>query len=158
MFDGKHAADVAKFFFIYENVVMRGKYDEDKDGELLCYLQGEAFDYYYETYSQDGGLNETASDYQAVKKDLLDRFESVPEPEENIRLAVASRLDGNHLLASLNEMDRHFEKASFNTEAKFVLLRSAVMEHVDGESLWNGSSSPARFRGRTEHNLAEVGV
>ena len=131
VFDSKHETDVVKFFFVYENVVMRGKSDEDKTGELLCYLQGEAFDYYYETYRQDGGLNETARDYGAVKKALHARFESVPEPEENIRLAVASRLDSNDLLASLNEMDRRFERASFNVEAKFGLLRSAVMEHVD---------------------------
>ena len=51
VFDGMHEADVAKFFFVYENVVMTGKSDEDKAGELLCYLQREAFDYYYETYS-----------------------------------------------------------------------------------------------------------
>ena len=130
-FDGNNEADAAKFFFVYENVVMRGKSDEDKAGKLLCYLQGEAFDYYYETYRQDGGLNETASDYRAVKKALHGRFGSVPKPEENIWLAVASRFDGNDLLASLHEMDPRFEKASFNTEAKFGLLRSAVMEHVD---------------------------
>ena len=73
----------------------------------------------------------TASEYQAVKKALHDRFESVFEPEENIRPAVASRLDRNDLLASLNEMDRQFEKASFNTEAKFGMRRIAVMEHAD---------------------------
>ena len=129
--DGKHGADVTKFFFVYKNVLMRGKSDEDKAGELLCYLQWEVFHYYYETYSQDGGLNETASDYQAVKKALLDRFESVPQPEENIRLAVVSRLDGNDFLASLNKMYRHFEKASFNTKARFGPLRSATMKHTD---------------------------
>ena len=128
-FDGKREADVAKFFFVYENVVMRGKSDEDKAGELLCYLQGEAFDYYYETYSQNGGLNEAARDYQAVKKALLDRFESVPGPEETIRLAAASKLDADDLLGSLNEIDRRFDKAAFNAEAKFGLLRNAVMEH-----------------------------
>ena len=42
-----------------------------------------------------------------------------------------SRLDGNDLLASLNEMEGHFEKASVNTEAKFGLLRSSAMEHTD---------------------------
>ena len=97
MFDGKHGADVAKFFFVYKNVVMSGNSDEEEAGELLCYLQAEAFEYYDATYSQNGGLNATASDYQAVKKALLDRFESVPEPEENIRLAVPSRLDANDL-------------------------------------------------------------
>lgn len=62
VFDGKQEADVAKFFFVYGNVVVKGKSDEDKSGELLYYLQGEAFDYYYETYSQNGGLKEAASD------------------------------------------------------------------------------------------------
>ena len=46
-------------------------------------------------YSHNGELKEAARDYQAVKKPLLDRFESIPEPKENNWLAVASRLDGN---------------------------------------------------------------
>ena len=44
---------------------------------------------------------------------------------------MASRLDSNDLLPSLNKIDRRFEKASFHVEAKFGLLRSAVMEHID---------------------------
>ena len=120
-----------RVFFVFENVVMRGKSDEEKAGELLCYLQSESFDYYYENYSQDVGLTVTASDYQALNKALIDRLESVPEPGENIQLAITSRLDGGDILALLNEMDRHFEKASFNTEAKFRLLLDVVMEHVE---------------------------
>ena len=38
LFDGKNDADVATFFFVYENIVMQSKSDEDKAGELLCYL------------------------------------------------------------------------------------------------------------------------
>ena len=146
VFDGKHEADVAKFFFVYENVVTRGKSDEEKAGERLCYLRWEAFDYYNETYRQDGELIETAIDYRAVKKALHGRFESVPEPGENARLAVASKLDGNDSLAVLNEMDRRFEKASFNPEAKFGLIRSAVMEHVD-VSQFVSYGSPTTYEG-----------
>ena len=34
-------------------------------------------------------------------------------------------------LGPLREMDRLYEKANFNEEEKFGLLRSAVMEHLD---------------------------
>lgn len=88
----------------------------------------------------------TASDYQAVKKALLGRFESVPELKENIRLAVASRLDRKDLIASLKEMYRHFEKASFSTGAQFGLLRNAVMEHV-GESQYVLYRAPTTYKG-----------
>lgn len=37
-FDGKQEPDVAKFFIVYENVATKGKTDEDKAVELLCYL------------------------------------------------------------------------------------------------------------------------
>lgn len=50
-FDGKHGKDAAKIFFVYKNVSMKVKTEEDKARELLCYLQEEVFDYYYETYS-----------------------------------------------------------------------------------------------------------
>lgn len=43
-FDGKNDPDVAKFFFVYENVAMKDSKDEEKPGEILCYLQGKAFD------------------------------------------------------------------------------------------------------------------
>ena len=93
----------------------------------LCYI----FEFYYDTYSRNWKLTDGADDYQAVKKAMIDRFESVTGSEEHIRRAVSSRLNQNDLLRSLNEMDRCFDKAAFNAEAKFGLLRNAVMAHAD---------------------------
>ena len=138
--DGKNDADVAKYFFVYENIVMRSKSDEDKAGELLCYLQGDAFEFYYsstavgvvyDTYSRNGKLTDDAGDYQAVKKAMINRFESVTGPVEHIRRAVSGRLHQSDLLGSLNEIDRCFDKAAYDAEAKLGLLRNAVMEHAD---------------------------
>ena len=131
VFDGKNDADVAKFFFVYEHIVMRSKSDEDKAGELLCYLQRDAFEFYYNTYNRNGKLTDSAGDYQAVKKAIIDRFESVTRPEEHIRRAVSSRHNQRDLLGLLNEMGRCFDKAAFNAEVKFGLLRNTVMEHAD---------------------------
>ena len=81
MFDGKQAVDVTRFFFVYESVVMRGKSDGDKTGEFLCYLQGYPFEFYYDTYSRNVKLTDEAGNYQAVKKAMIDRSESVAGSE-----------------------------------------------------------------------------
>lgn len=108
---------------------MRGKSDEDKAAELLCYLQREAFDFYYSTYSKEGALSEAANDFSQVKKSIIDKFAQTEEPEEYIRRAISVRLDDQDLLCWMTKMDRCFEKAGFNNEAKFGLLRKAVMGH-----------------------------
>ena len=38
VFEGKKGADVSKFRFVYANVLMTGKSDTDKAGELPCFL------------------------------------------------------------------------------------------------------------------------
>lgn len=63
MFDCRKGAEVVKYLFLYEIVVIRGKSDTEKAGELLCYLQAEAFDFYYGTYSRIGELTDEASEY-----------------------------------------------------------------------------------------------
>ena len=48
--------NVAKFFFVYEQAVMRSATHEEKSAELLCYLDGAAFDLYYDVFAKDGDL------------------------------------------------------------------------------------------------------
>ena len=124
--DGSLSSDVKKFFFFFENVAMRGKSDEEKALELLAHLEGEAFDFYYETFAKDGALTEEAMNYALVKKAFFDRFGVKTEPSDDIRSAINAVLDPEDLLGSLKTMDHLFEKASFNGEAKFGLLRNAL--------------------------------
>lgn len=87
--------------------------------------------YYYETESQISGLTVAVADCQAVRKVLMDRFESVAELEENTGLAVSSKIENNELHESLNEIDCFFEKAFFNTEANFGPLQNAIVDCTD---------------------------
>ena len=48
-----------------------------------------------------------------------------------IRDAMAARLSFGDLSVHLRNSDRLYEKAGFNDEAKFGLLRNAVMEHLE---------------------------
>ena len=130
-YDRTAEMDVGKFFFVYENVTMRMKSEDEKAAEIICYLEGDAFDFYYETFAQNGLLAEDAKDFDKVKHALVERFAVTEEPEDNIRRAIAARLDYQDLIGSLREMDRWLEKAGFNSEARFGLLRNSVMQFSD---------------------------
>ena len=130
-FDRSKPADVHKFFFVFENVATSGKSDRERASELLRYLEGDAFDFFYQAFVKNGDISADGSDYQKVKKALVERFAPVESPEDVIRDAMAARLSFGDLSGSLHKADRLYEKAGFNDEAKFRLIRNAVMEHLE---------------------------
>ncbi len=56
-----------KFFFLLDNVEMKGKSNEEKASRLPMYLSGRAFDFYFDNYTLDGEMTEEAMDYSKVK-------------------------------------------------------------------------------------------
>ena len=118
--------DVNKFFFIYDNVVKQGKQNDQKALDLITFLYGLAFDFYYETYAEDETLSSVASDYPTVRKALKDKFKVVENPATVIRSAVNASLDENHILESLQGLETLYTKAGFNDEAKFGFLTTAL--------------------------------
>ena len=130
-FDELKPADVHKFFFVIENVATSGKSDEERASELLRYLEGDAFDLFYQSFVKNRDIIADGSDYQKVKKASVARFAPVEPPEDVIRDAMAARLSFRDLSGSLRNADRLYEKEGFNDEAKFRLLHNAVMIHLE---------------------------
>ena len=58
--------DAKKFFYVYENVVMKTKTEEEKAYSLVAYLDGEAFEYYIHNFTEDNAPNEEARSFQKV--------------------------------------------------------------------------------------------
>ena len=54
LFSGK--GDARKLFYVFENVIMKGASDEDKAEKVVAYLQGEAFDFYFERFTNEDSL------------------------------------------------------------------------------------------------------
>ena len=50
--DGSKPTDVHKFFFVFENVATSGKSDEERASEFRRYLEGDAFDFFYQAFSR----------------------------------------------------------------------------------------------------------
>ena len=105
--------------------------DDERASKLLRYLEGDAFDFFYQAFVKNGDSSADGSHYQKVKKALVERFAPVESPEDVIRDAMTGRLSFGDLSGSLRNSDRLDEKAGFNDEAKLGLLRNAVMEHLE---------------------------
>lgn len=103
-FDGSSNDDVSNFFFVYENSIMRGKSSEEKAGEVLCYLEGTASNFYHENFNRDCNLTEDVEDCHSVKKAINDGFVPIVRPEENISRARVAQLDPADLFSSLSGM------------------------------------------------------
>ena len=130
-FDGSKPADVHKFFFVFANVATSGRSDEERASELQRSLEGDAFYFFYQASVKDGDINADVSDYQKVKKALVERFVPVESLEDVIWEAMDARISFRDLSGSLRNSGRLYEKAGFNDEPKFGLICNAVMKHFE---------------------------
>lgn len=130
-FDGSSTADAVKIFFVYYNVIMRGKSPEEKAGEVRRYPEGSVFYSYHGSFSRNSILTEDAADWEIIEKTISSWFITIVRAEEHIRRAMAARLDSADLLSSLSGRETILEKAGFNNEARSGLLHNAVKKHVD---------------------------
>ena len=53
-FNGKE--DAKKFFYVYENVIMKNKIEEERADSLVACLDVKAFEYYFDNFTEDNAL------------------------------------------------------------------------------------------------------
>ena len=80
--------DAKKFFCVHENIVMENKTEEEKVDSLVGYLDGEAFEYYFENFKEDNAPNEEARSFQKVKSPLLEKFSTKKTEAEVMKEAL----------------------------------------------------------------------
>ena len=103
VFDG--SGDVRMFLFYFENVAMRGKKQEEKALELLSYLDGKAFEFFFARFTKEGCLTTEGQDFKTIKDALVLEFEEKEELQEIIRRAMVATLDPSNLVSSMAAMD-----------------------------------------------------
>ena len=130
-FDGSKPADIHKFIFVFESVATSGKSDGERASEFLCYLEGDAFDFFYQAFVKNRDISADGTGSQKVKKALFERFAPIESPGDVIGDAMAARLPFGDFSGSLQNADRLYEKEEFKDESQSGLLRNAVMEHLE---------------------------
>ena len=130
-FSGKIEEDVKKFFFFLENVTMKNMNNEERAIDLLQHLDGEAFDFFFENFAEAGTLKYTARNYENVKQVFIEKFAKPTNILDEIHQALDSTIDPSELMASMEQIDRLFEKAKFDERAKFGLLRQKLAPYSE---------------------------
>ena len=52
-----------KFYYVCENVVVKTNTKEEKSNNLVAYLDGEVFEYYFDNFTEDNVPNEEANHF-----------------------------------------------------------------------------------------------
>lgn len=140
IFDG--SGDLKIFMFYFENVAMRGKPQEDKCHELIAHLDGEAFRFFFEKFTEDGKLSDEETDFERVKAVFIEEYGLKEERQEIIRQATEATLDPQSLLQSLAKIEKLYGKENFDEGAKFGFLRMAVtkLPHLATLAMYRGES------------------
>ncbi len=124
VFDGKE--DAKKFFYVYKNVVMKGKAEEKKDEKLVAFLKADTFDYYFDYFTEDNALTEEAKSFQVVKKAMLEKFSTKKTEAETMREAVNLRYVGDDIKEFIVRAGKLYKEAKFSEEFKFEMIQEAI--------------------------------
>ena len=69
MSDGNE--DAKKFFYVYENMMMKRKTDGKKANKLVAFLKADTFDYFIDYFTEGSPPSKRAKSFQPGKKPLL---------------------------------------------------------------------------------------
>lgn len=128
LFDGAAHRDVSRFFFAYEKVVISCKTDDEKASQILCRLDGLAFDYYHESFSCDVFTTDESHKYLVVESKILCRFKYACKPKEEVHDAVMAWMDPSDIVGSLAKLNALYRQHCVNHCTSFGLLRKSVVD------------------------------
>ena len=123
-FNGKE--DSKKFFYAYENFVMKNKTEEEKADILVAYLDGVAFEHYFDNFTEENAPNEEARSFQKVKEALLEKFSTKKTDAEVMKEAVNLVYKESNVKEFFLKATKFYKEAKFNDQAKFGSIGEAI--------------------------------
>ena len=114
--------DAKKFFYVFENVGMKNKTEEQKADSLVAYLDGETFECYFNNFTEDNPPNEEARSFQKVKAALLEKFSTKKTETEVMKEAANLVYKGTNVKEFFVNANKLYKEAEFNDQAKFGLI------------------------------------
>ena len=81
----KGAGDARRLFYFYENVVTKSLPESERDEQIVLYLNGTAFGFYFDRVYIYNTLTERAKDDGIVKELILEKFRTQKTETEIMR-------------------------------------------------------------------------
>ena len=105
---------------------MKPKTEEEKADDLVAYLCGETFEYYFDYLMEDNAPNEEARSFQTVKAGLLEKFSIKKTNPEVMKEALNLVCKGGNVKELFMKASKYYKEAKFSDRVKFVLIREAI--------------------------------
>ncbi len=122
----KGSEDARKFFYVYENVVIKSLLDSARAEEIVAYLSDAALHFYFDRFNLDNAPTEEAKDYGCVEKVVLEKFSTQKTKSEIMREAFIRQYDGEDIPTSLSRADKVYNHAKVGENVKFERLCDAL--------------------------------
>lgn len=87
------------------------KDENEKAVELLLYLDGAAFEFYFEPFTTDALVSEAERNFFRVKKTFLAKFSETKEPQDVICEAPDASLAKKNLVPSTDRLHALYRRA-----------------------------------------------
>lgn len=114
VFDGSGRTNVDCFIFYFENVAEANTKGEQQPWEVIQYLRGRAFPFYYHTFTTQGELTDKAKDYELVKQALKPEFGMKKDLQVAIEAAISLKtIPGEDLSVFLEKADAAYGEVKF---------------------------------------------
>ena len=104
---------------------MKTKTEEEADS-LVADLDWEAFEYYFDNFTEDNASNEEATSFQKAKAALLEKFSTTKTEAEVIKGAVNFVYKGGNIEEFFVKASKFYREAKFDDRAKYVSIREAI--------------------------------
>ena len=114
--------DAMKFFYVYENVFVSTNNEEEKADRLVTYLDGEAFEYYIDNFTEDNG----SRSFQKVSEAFLEKFSSKKIEAKVMKGAVDPVYKESNVKEFFVKANKLYKEAKFNDQAKFGSIDEAI--------------------------------
>ena len=124
------SGDARKFFFLFENILLKEESNAERVVKLVMILTRSAFDFYFKYFTFDNRPTENAEKYTQVKEAIISQFSPKKPQAVMMREAVHLRYDGGDFKLFIEEAERAYCAAEFNNEFKLGLIREAANGHA----------------------------
>ena len=103
-----------------------GDPDEEKAENIFGYFKGEAFDFYFEQFTDENTPTEEYQAFQLVKEKILKKYTTKKTDAEILREAAALKYKGWDTKVFIMKADKLCIQTKLDDQAKFGLVRQVI--------------------------------
>ncbi len=108
---------------------MKGKTDEEKAEKLEAHLNAEAFEHYFEHFTDENAPTQEAMSFQKVKAALLEKLSTKKTESETMKEAVNLTYQGGDVKEFFAKESKFFKEARFKEGTKQGMIMKSIQSY-----------------------------